>query len=115
MARGMIHQVAVSLNSEHLLPAVKKTFESDESISSKLVLLDVKLNCLNKCNYPEIQNLKKSLDSNNERFASRIVDSIVGYYLNYNRCDRKLREKLCSLCGLSMQQALIATQRNLLN
>ena len=115
MARGMIHQVAVSLNSEHLLPAVKKTFESDESISSKLVLLDVKLNCLNKCNYLEIQNLKKSLDSNNERFASRIVDSIVGYYLNYNRCDRKLREKLCSLCGLSMQQALIATQRNLLN
>lgn len=47
MARGMVHQVAVSLNSEHLLLAATKSLESDNSISSKLVLLDLKLNCLN--------------------------------------------------------------------
>lgn len=115
MARGMVHQVAASLNSEYLLPAAKKTFEDDISISSKLVLLDLKLNCLNHCNFSEIQNLKKEFDTHNEKFASRIVDSIVGYYLNYNRCDHVLRAKLCTLCGLSQQQALIATQRNLLN
>lgn len=51
----------------------------------------------------------------NEKFASRIVDSIVGYYLNYHRCDYSLRAKLCSLCGLSQQQTLIASQQNHLN
>ena len=65
--------------------------------------------------FNEIQNLKKEFDTHNEKFASRIVDSIVGYYLNYNRCDHVLRAKLCTLCDLSQQQALIATQRNLLN
>ncbi len=115
LARGMVHQVAVSLNSEYLLPAARKAFECDESISSKLVLLDLQLNCLNRCNYSEIESMKRAFDSQNEKFASRIVDSIVGHYLNYNRCDNSLRARLCSLCGLSQQQSLIATQRNLLN
>lgn len=115
MARGMVHQVAISLNSEHLLPAATKSFERDKSISSKLVLLDLKLNCLKICNYKEIQSLKKDFDTYNEKFASRILDSIVGYYLNFNRCDHALRSKLCSLCGLSQRQSFITTQRNLFN
>lgn len=115
MARGMIHQVAISLNSEHLLPAATKSFEDDKSISSKLVLMDLKLNCLKKCNYSEIQSLKKNFDAHNEKFASRILDSIVARYLNFNMCDHALRAKLCSLCGLSQRQALIATQRNKFN
>lgn len=115
MARGMIHQVALSLNSKHLLPAAKNSFENDNAISSKLILLDLKLNCLHLCNYDEIRKLKKDLDSRKEMLSSRIVDSIVGYYLNYNTCDHDLRAKLCSLCGLSQQLSLIAAQRNLLN
>ena len=115
MARGMVHQIAVSLNNEYLLPAAQKTFEDDASISSKLVLLDLKLNCLNHCDYSEIQSLKREFDKSNERFATRIIDSIVGHYLNYNTCNHVLRAKLCSLCGLSQQQTLIANQRNLLN
>ena len=115
MARGMIHQVAVSLNSEHLLPAATQSYKEANSISSKLVLLDLKLNCLNRCNYQEIQQLKKSFTDSNETFASRIMDSIVGYYLNYHTCDHSLRDKLCSLCGLSQQQMIIAPKRNLLN
>ena len=115
MARGMVHQVAVSLNSEHLLLAATKSLESDNSISSKLVLLDLKLNCLNHFSFGEVQSLKRELDATNELFASRIVDSIVGQYLNFNRCDHSLRSRLCSLCGLSQQQALIASQQNMLN
>ena len=115
MARGMVHQVATSLNSEHLLLAAQKTFSEDDSISSKLILADLKMNCLNKFSYDEIQGLKKSFDSSNEMFASRILDSIIGQYLNYNKCDRGLRARLCSLCGFSEQQALLAQQKNLLN
>ena len=67
MARGMVHQVAVALNSEHLLLAAKKAFEEDNSISSKLVLLDLELNCLNICNYTEIKGLKKEYNLNYSR------------------------------------------------
>ena len=115
MARGMVHQVAVSLNSALLLQAATQALEGDDSISSKLVLLDLKLNCLNHFSFGEVQSLKKRLDAENEDVASGIVDSIVGQYLNYNKCDQSLRSKLCSLCGLSQQQALVASQQNLLN
>lgn len=114
LVRGMIHQIAVSLNSEHLLLAAEKSFEDDDSISSKLVLLDLKLNILNKCVFPEVKALKNRFDKNGEIFASRMVDSIVGYYLNYHRCDHGLRSKLCGLCGLSQKKTLIASQKNLL-
>jgi hypothetical protein len=114
MARGMVHQVAISLNSEHLLPAAQKTFEADESISSKLILADLKMNCINKFSYDEIHSLKGIFESSNEMFASRILDSIIGHYLNYNKCDHSLRTRLCSLCGFSEQQAILAQQKNLL-
>ena len=114
MSRGMVHQVAVSLNSEHLLPAAKLAFESDESISSKLVYIDLKLNCLNKVDYNELRDFKKAFDNSKERFASRILDSIVGHYLNYNQCDYALRSKLCALFEFPEKSTLIATQKNLL-
>lgn len=115
VARGMIHQIATSLNSDLLLPAAKKALEGDSSISSKLVLLDLKLNCLKHCEYSEIEKLKKEFEANNEKFALKIIDSIVGEFLNYTKCDHVLRAKLCSLCGLPQRESLIATQRNLLN
>ena len=114
VARGMIHQIATALNNEHLLLAAERTLENDNSVSSNLVLLDLKLNCLNRVSYADVKSLKKSLDSNSEKYASKIVDSIVGYYLNYNSCDHALRAKLCSLCGLSQQLALIESTKNLL-
>lgn len=115
IARGMIHQIAESLNSKYLLTAANMTLGSDSSISSKLILLDLKLNCLKHCEYSEIEKLKKEFDTNNEKFASKIIDSIVGEYLNYTKCDYVLRAKLCSLCELPQQKSLIATQCNLLN
>lgn len=115
MARGMVHQVAVSINSEQLLIAATQALENDDSVSSKLVLLDLKLNCLNHFSFGEVESLKKRLERDNEVVASGIVDSIVGQYLNFNKCDQSLRSKLCSLCGLSQQQVLIASQQNLLN
>lgn len=115
MARGMVHQVAISLNSEHLLPAAQKTFTEDDSISSKLILADLKMNCLNKFSYDEIQSLKKTFESSNEMFASRILDSIIGHYLNYNKCDHGLRTKFCNLCGFSEQETILAQHKNLLN
>ena len=114
MSRGMVHQVAVSLNSDHLLKAAQITFEKDTSISSKLIYIDLKLNCLNKVDYNEIRELKKAFDDSKERFASRILDSIVGHYLNYNQCDHSLRSKLCALFQFPEKNTLIATQKNLL-
>ncbi len=113
MAQGMVHQVALSLNSEFLLEAATHTFNNDETVSSKLVLLDLKLNCLKSVNYVEIKRLKESFDDANEKFASRIVDSIVGHYLNYNKCNYDLRAKLCQLCGFSDKDTLINNKKML--
>lgn len=111
--RGMVHQVAISLNSKYILEAATRVFSNDNSISSKLILVDLKLNCLNMPNYQEIANLKKIFDSQNERFASSILCSIVGYYLTYNKCDRALRSKLCALCGISEKQIFIENKKEL--
>ena len=113
--RGMVHQVAQSLNSIYLLQPVEKVLSEDSSISSKLILMDLKLNCLNRFSYREVSDLKKSFSNSKEIFAENILGSIVGYYLNYNKCDHALRSKLCSLCGISERQALIDHQTKLLN
>lgn len=113
--RGMVHQVAASLNSSFLLPAATLVFLEDSSISSKLILMDLKLNCLNKPNYSEIAALKKSFDKENEKFASGILSSIVGYYLNYNKCNHTLRSKLCALFGISEKRTFINNNRKLLS
>ena len=115
MASSMVHQVATSLNSKLLLPAVTTSFKDDSSISSKLVLLDLKINCLNSFNYYEVKHLRDCFESENEIYAARILDSIVGYYLNHRICTRALRQKLCHLCGFQEHNVLITNQHNLLN
>ena len=112
-ARSMIHLVAKTLDNEHLLEAATISLSLKPAISAKLVLLDLKLNCLKKCDYSEIRDLRKSFADSNELFATYTLDSIVGYYLNYNKCDVKLKSKLCSLCGFSEQKVLIETHKNL--
>lgn len=114
MVRGMINMVAQSLNSKHLLYAAKEALEKDDSISSKLVLAELKTNCLRTPDYQEIASLKDQLDRSNEHFASSILSSIVGYYLNYNRCDYRFRAKLCSLFGFSEKKTMIETSKLLL-
>lgn len=114
MVRGMINMVAKSLNSKHLLYASKEALEKDESISSKLVLAELKTNCLKIPDYQEIASLKDQLDRSNERFASCILSSIVGYYLSYNKCDYRFRAKLCSLFDFSEKDTMLETSKRLL-
>lgn len=99
MARLMIHQVAKSLNSDLLLPSVEETYRDTEDISAQLLMADLKLNCLNEVNYDEVKQLREALKKRGEVFAMGILDSIIGRYLNYNKCDYKLRSRLCNLCG----------------
>ena len=115
MVQGMVHQVASCLNSGFILDSATDVFTKDTSISSKLILLDLKLNFLKRPSYREIESLKKTFEDSNEKFASCILDSIVGYYLNYNKCDHTLRSKLCKLCDIPERDAIVAVQKNLLN
>lgn len=111
MVRGMVKQVAVSLNSEYLLPAANITFCEDESISSKLILAELKMNFLNKFNYNDIKDLRNAFSKNDELFALKILDAIINHYLNYNKCDQRLRAKLCNLCGFSENKLLIENKK----
>ena len=102
----MINKIADSLNNKYVLPAAEQVFKNDTTISAKLVLLSLKINCLHTVSYPDVSSLKKALDENDEKFASQIVDSIIGHYLNYNKCSTSLRDKLCKLCNLSQTLTL---------
>lgn len=114
MVRGMISQVAASLNSFYLLPAVKSALSAEESISAKLILLELKLNYLDKPEYDEIFRLKKDLETEKNQFALCILSAIVAYYLKYNKCDHKLRSKLCQLFGYSEKKSFLSSQKALL-
>jgi len=115
MARSMIHLVSEALNSCNLIDAASFAYMDDQSISSKLILLDLKMNCLNDFDYIDVKKLRESFEDSKEEFAISIVDSIVGQYLNYNKCSHELRSKLSSLCGFKENKKFIASQRNLLN
>ena len=115
MVRGMINKVAVSLNSPYLLPAAKEALLKENTISAKLILMDLKVNCLKTVDFQEITKLKEDLDnSKNTRFASCILSSIVSYYLSYNKCDYRLRAKLCAKFGFSEKEAQLKGQGRLL-
>lgn len=114
MVRGMINKVAVSLNSPYLLPAVQEALKKDNSISAKLILTELEVNCLNKFDLSEILSLKKELEDSKMDFASCILSSIMSYYLSYNKCNYRLRGKICSKFGFSEKNAHIENQKNLL-
>ena len=112
IAKNMIHQVSKTLDNEHLLEASRISLSKNQSISAKLVLLDLKMNCLKKVNFTDIQKLRTEFNDSNEFFALCILDSIVGSYLNYNKCNPALRSRLCALCNFSEQKSLIESHKN---
>ncbi len=113
MVRGMINKIALSLDSRHLLIAATESLEKDNSIASRLILLELKVNCLNQFTYQEIEDFKKELGQKNERFASGILSSIVSQYLKYNKCDYKLRSKFCNLFGFHERSVMLDNKKQL--
>lgn len=114
MVRGMISQVAISLNSCYLFPAVQNALSSENSISERLILQELKLNCLNIPDYNEIYRLKDELEKDKNQFALCILSSIIANYLKYNKCDYRLRSKLCSLFNFSEKKAYLSSRVALL-
>lgn len=106
MVRAMINKIAVSLNSPIILPAVSEALKGQDTIASELVLVELKVNCLKKVNYHEIEKLSKKYVEENEHFANSILSSIMASYLNMNKCDYQLRAKICSLFGFSQKEML---------
>ena len=114
MVRGMISKVAASLNSVYLLPAAKSALTAEDDISAKLILQELKLNCLDAPDYNELQRLKSELEKDKNQFAQCILSSIVANYLKYNKCDHRLRSKLCQLFGFSERKTFVNNQIALL-
>ena len=113
--RGMISKIAISLNSEFLLPATTETFEESNKISSKLILAELKMNCLNKFSLNDLKKLDSELSKNDE-FARSILKSIVANYLKFNDCNYRMREKLCDQFELDKKNTFISsTKEKMLN
>lgn len=110
MVRGMISKVATSLNSVYLLPAAKSALSAEDNISAKLILQELKLNCLDAPDYNEVQRLSNELEKDKNQFAQCILSSIVSNYLKYNKCDHRLRSRFCQLFGFCEKKAFVNNQ-----
>lgn len=112
MVCGMISKVAISLNNQNLLIAIEDAFNVQSSISQKLIMQELKFNVLRKPNFNEAIALYTEIDDRKLDFASTVLRSIVAYYLRYNRCEYKMRNKICSKLGLSSRSLLIESSKN---
>lgn len=104
MVRGMVSKIAISINSKHLGVATKEALEAENSVFAKLVLVDLYLNCFKQVSFGFVEDKKKSIEaekSTSALIASGVLRQIVVNYLDYNKCDFKLRQRLCDLFKLS--------------
>lgn len=104
MVRGMVNKIAISINSKHLTVATKEALEVENSIFAKLVLADLYLNCFKQFSFDFVEETKKFVEGHKNTsslIASGVLQRIVSNYLDYNKCDFKLRQKLCELFKLS--------------
>lgn len=114
MVRGMINKVASSMSGEYLLPALTESFQKDNSISKNLILQEIKFNCLRSPDINESLKLFDEIEVMNIPFALSILQSIVGHYLKYNRCDYKTRAKLCEKYGFKNNRLFVEGVKNVI-
>lgn len=118
MVRGMISKIAVSINSKHLDVAAKEVLTEETSCFAKLVLVDLQLNCFKSASYEMLERTKKSLEEEktvSARIATGVLRQIVVNYLDYNKCDFKLRQRICDLFKLSPKHKIPVLETNLLS
>lgn len=113
MVRGMINMVASSLNSPLLLPAAAEALTKDNSISALLVIQELKLNYLKSPVYEELERLNNDLEKANNKFAQFVLSRIVAHYLRYNKCDHRLRNRMCALFKFSEKKVFVGNQKML--
>lgn len=104
LLRGMVNKIAVSINSTFLGVAAKNVLNAENSVFADLVLADLQLNCFKQPNFGAIEDLKERIEKNNDTtslVAKGVLNQIVVNYLDYNKCDYKLRQKLCALFSLT--------------
>lgn len=113
MVRGMINKVAISMSSEFLLPAVVESFKNHNTISERLILQEIKFNCLLSPDVNEVFRLYDEIEKTNNQFALCILKSIVSHYLRYNKCDFRSRAKICSKFGFIDEKILLEASINM--
>lgn len=113
MARSMVNMVAQSLNSPLLLPAATEALTNEKSISSLLVIHELKLNYLKAPDFEELEQFYNDLERTNNNFAQYVLSRIVAHYLRYNICDYKLRNKMCALFKFSDKKMFVRSQKTL--
>lgn len=104
MVRGMVSKIALSINSKHLVVATKETLDSETSVFAKLVLIDLQFNCFKQPSFDLVEKTKKGIEIKSDTtslIAAGVLQQIVVTYLDYNKCDYKLRQRLCGLFKLS--------------
>ncbi len=109
--RGMINKIAASMNSRFLLPVAQDVFSSSDSISAKLVLQELRINCLKDFSPKEVVSLYDDLLKRKELLACGVLRASVAHYLNYNTCDFKLRAQLCEKFDLSNRAVFLSVQK----
>lgn len=101
----MIHLIAISFGSEYAVSAAEKAIGN--SVSGKLVMYDIEMNCLSKPRFSDLEKLFNDLKKQGLDFAALTLKFITHEYLKFNKCGTAKRDHLCSLMGFKKQNLLI--------
>lgn len=113
MVSGMVHMVASTMNSPFFLVAATEALANENTISSRLVLQELKMNHLKRPDVDALEKLNNELLKSNNRFAQFVLTNSVSNYLRYNQCDYKVRSRLCQTFKLSEKKSYLLSQKTL--
>lgn len=105
----MIHLISVSFGNEYALEAADEAI--GDSISGRLVLFDIEMNCLAK---PKFDDLEKCFCEYQQRgldFAGLTLKYITHEYLRFNKCGTAKRDHLCDLMHFKKKNYLLNSKR----
>lgn len=91
---SQIHNVSLALSKETLIPACEETLGKNSGISGKLILLDLKMNCLGRQPVDEAIDLFIALSKVNNIYAAQIVRLIVWQFARRTHISHVVRDKI---------------------
>ena len=105
----MIRIIAISFVDMYSINAAEKAIGC--TVSGRLVLFDIKMNCLAKPNFKELEISYNEFKEKHLDFAEITLKYITHEYLRYNKCGTSQRDHLCSIMGFRKQNLLLDSKK----
>lgn len=101
MAHGFIKRISGSIGSENLSRTFKQLLEKNNTISTRLIDISVKLDYFSTFPFDDIKKIVKAVPKNGLQYT--ILQKLVLDYLYMFPTNYKEKQHICELVGISME------------